>query len=602
MLRATCVSDALISMAYSPIPIKPGEKRPAIERWQQYCEVVASPQQLEEWAATIPGHGYGIACGRVIAVDIDSDDEGVLRCVGNVLPATRVGKRGSKGWTLFYQNPHGEPTARINDRPGKQAQRLVDVLGRGAQTVIPPTMHPKTGRPYTWGGEATLLNTPLHALPVFPAGGVELIRQALIAAGFVQPQEARTARVAPQAFIAPAQVGTRLRAWAIEALTRGTDELAGVPPGNRNDSLFRAVCSLGRYVHHGVLSSAELEGALASACHRNGLISVSQRGVTDDREFQRTLKEGLRRSEGDALPVLEDRPHPLLRDNPAPRFDPQTSGGVLPQAADGLTIAELDKLNLPVPEFIVEDMLAPGCTLLMGKPKKGKSLMALQLANAVATGGLFLGKQCKKGRAIYYALEENQRRLQDRHRKLRFANMEHTPTPDLRVFTMENNVSPMDGGLIDNLRKRSQEDASLRLIVIDILDMVRPAKQAKEDIRLHDRRSVLPFTQLAAEFPRLAIMLVHHLRKAGSDDPFDMAARTLGLTGASDANFILASNDDGETMTVHGTAVMSSALRLQSSFSIQLGSLRKMFRLSVMSHKGSRNYSTAPGSIGSRKK
>ena len=54
------------------------------------------------------------------------------------------------------------------------------------------------------------------------------------------------------------------------------------------------------------------------------------------------------------------------------------------------------------------DSLLPtaGSSILYGKPKKGKSSFARQLAVAVSQGKPFLGRDCMEGPVLYFALEE----------------------------------------------------------------------------------------------------------------------------------------------------------------------------------------------------
>jgi AAA domain len=57
--------------------------------------------------------------------------------------------------------------------------------------------------------------------------------------------------------------------------------------------------------------------------------------------------------------------------------------------------------------------------LFAGKPKLGKSWLALGLGIATSTGGVALGtKLVEQGECLYLALEDNRRRLQKRLRKL----------------------------------------------------------------------------------------------------------------------------------------------------------------------------------------
>ena len=52
---------------------------------------------------------------------------------------------------------------------------------------------------------------------------------------------------------------------------------------------------------------------------------------------------------------------------------------------------------------------------------------------------------------------------------------------------------------------------------------------------------------LAAEF-RIAIVLVHHTRKADAEDPFDCLSGSTGLTGTADTTLVLARDSQGTTL------------------------------------------------------
>src|SRR5262249_55442833 len=74
---------------------------------------------------------------------------------------THVRKTGARGETLFYYGP-GITQSQSWNIAGK---RVVDLIGPGRQTVLPPTIHPDTGAPYRWSGSETLEDLQPHELP-----------------------------------------------------------------------------------------------------------------------------------------------------------------------------------------------------------------------------------------------------------------------------------------------------------------------------------------------------------------------------------------------------------------------------------------------------
>jgi hypothetical protein len=77
-----------------------------------------------------------------------------------------------------------------------------------------------------------------------------------------------------------------------------------------------------------------------------------------------------------------------------------------------------------------------------------------------------------------------------------------------------------------------------RLVIIDTLAMVRNPKGRDQSSYEADYDSVKALRDLANAY-NIAIIVVHHLRKAGADDPFDTVSGTLGLTGATDSVLVI---------------------------------------------------------------
>lgn len=77
--------------------------------------------------------------------------------------------------------------------------------------------------------------------------------------------------------------------------------------------------------------------------------------------------------------------------------------------ASAILLKEFPEIAWTVPQY-----MPPGFTFLFGKPKVGKSWLALQLALSVTTGGKLLNQDVAKGRVLYLALEDYERRLKKR--------------------------------------------------------------------------------------------------------------------------------------------------------------------------------------------
>ena len=169
-----------------------------------------------------------------------------------------------------------------------------------------------------------------------------------------------------------------------------------------------------------------------------------------------------------------------------------------------MSAADLMEKDLPEVRYIIPGYIAEGLTLLGGKPKLGKSWLLLGCAIAVATGGYALGTvEVEQGDVLYLALEDNERRLQRRLNQLL-----PTGTRPERLY-IDTTSQRLDSGLCDDLRTWITSVTNPRLVIVDVLNKVRPAQKNNEGIYDYDVRSLADLQSLAAEYG-IAIVVVHH--------------------------------------------------------------------------------------------
>ncbi len=134
------------------------------------------------------------------------------------------------------------------------------------------------------------------------------------------------------------------------------------------------------------------------------------------------------------------------------------------------SLRDLLSWELPPVRWAVPEILPEGLTLLAGKPKLGKSWLALSLALSIAAGGVALGKQpVAQGEVLYLALEENARRLQARARQL-LASM--TEVPHGLDFALD--WPRLAEGGLSYLEEYLKTHPNTRLVVIDTWAKVAP--------------------------------------------------------------------------------------------------------------------------------
>lgn len=194
---------------------------------------------------------------------------------------------------------------------------------------------------------------------------------------------------------------------------------------------------------------------------------------------------------------------------------------------------DLLKTEFPEPKWAIPGLLVDGFTFLVGRPKQGKSMLALNIALAVAYGGKALGSiQVDQGKVIYLPLEDPWRRLKSR--TLQMIGESSAPA-DLLLF---NSWSRADEGGLEQLAKEISRHSNLRLVIIDTFQKIKGQNTNRANAYEHDYQQVANLKALA-DHAGVALLVIHHLRKMQSSDIFDQVSGSLGLTGAADSTLIL---------------------------------------------------------------
>jgi RecA-family ATPase len=210
------------------------------------------------------------------------------------------------------------------------------------------------------------------------------------------------------------------------------------------------------------------------------------------------------------------------------------------------TAAELRSRTFPPVSYCVPDLIPEGLTLIAGKPKIGKSWLALDVCIAVALGRFCLGeRRPAQGSVLYAAMEDNQRRLQRRIDRLLSPFSAEWP----EGLTLANTWRRLDKGGVDDIRDWIEQADNPRLIVLDTLAGVKPIKTQQG--YTEDYESLAALHRLAND-KGVSIIVLHHTRKMEADDPVDTVSGTLGLAGCADSVLVLNRSSQGTTLYVRG--------------------------------------------------
>jgi hypothetical protein len=188
----------------------------------------------------------------------------------------------------------------------------------------------------------------------------------------------------------------------------------------------------------------------------------------------------------------------------------------------------------PEPRWAVPGIFAEGLTLLVGAPKLGKSWLGLNIGVAVALGGRAIGKiPVDAGDVLYLALEDTQRRLQERLSMT--LRGEDAPTR----LTIATEWPVLDQGGTAYVTQWLTAHRDARLVIIDTFQKIRGASNGnQQNLYAGDYEAAGKLKRIADEFS-VAIVLIHHTRKMAADDPLDTVSGTTGLAGAADTTCVL---------------------------------------------------------------
>jgi hypothetical protein len=195
----------------------------------------------------------------------------------------------------------------------------------------------------------------------------------------------------------------------------------------------------------------------------------------------------------------------------------------------GMTFADLAVARIPEPRWVVEGLIPTGLTILAGKPKVGKSWLTLDLSIAVATGTRALGAYAvpKRGGVIHLALEDTRRRFQDRIKRV----LGGASAPATAHFY--NDWPRVEVHGLTALRRWLDTHRDTLLVIIDTFAKMRASPSRDDTLYLADYAAVEQLKAIADDYA-VAVVVVHHERKAAASDHLDRVSGSTGLTGAAD--------------------------------------------------------------------
>lgn len=186
----------------------------------------------------------------------------------------------------------------------------------------------------------------------------------------------------------------------------------------------------------------------------------------------------------------------------ASEYQPAKSNNPL---RDRLVINDDMLANAPdFTDWLVDDILtADELFLLAASPRAGKSLLALTLTQAVASGGKFLGRPVSQGAVIYVRCEDSDTKTKERELKQGWS-------AGLPVYWLDK----FKLGELSHLEELVEE-LDARLVVFDTLSRVRDGSISESSAEMSQQLEPL---QEMCKRNRCCGLLVHHTGKISTDN------------------------------------------------------------------------------------
>lgn len=283
-------------------------------------------------------------------------------------------------------------------------------------------------------------------------------------------------------------------------------------------------------------ATTQAPGDLIREGERNATLTslagtMRKRGMTEEAILAALLEENQRRC-GPPLPQREvaDIAHSVSR------YAPQAEGDtaqVSPKSGFNLVAAkDLLSTREDCPDWLWEGILpSGGLSLVVAKPKVGKTTMALNLAVAVSRGADFLGRKTRQGPVVYLALEEKRSEV-----KQKLEDLGITGEPIYFHFgPAPQEAMKQVGPLI--------KDTEAILLVADVLQKFCRVKDLNDYAQV--TRALEPLMTTARE-TECHVLLTHHAGKADRADGDDILGST-GLLGGVDTSIHIKKREQRRT-------------------------------------------------------
>jgi putative DNA primase/helicase len=175
------VEDYCSKLGWYLVTIPAGTKGPTKFGWQQPEKALSDPEEARKYYEQNPTHNVGLLHGAsgTCAIDIDNvehtkmifDELGIdFSLLMNSAP--QIIGRENRGKLLFKAPPDlvtHKISWPVQDDPRK-TEVVFELRAGSVQDVLPPSIHPDTGKPYQWAGRSSGMAFQIYPSSYSPFG------------------------------------------------------------------------------------------------------------------------------------------------------------------------------------------------------------------------------------------------------------------------------------------------------------------------------------------------------------------------------------------------------------------------------------------------
>jgi len=200
-----------------------------------------------------------------------------------------------------------------------------------------------------------------------------------------------------------------------------------------------------------------------------------------------------------------------------------------------ITAQELLARRMQIHDYLINNLIPYGLSIMAGRPKQGKSICATQMAICVAQGRKFLGQfPVKKYKVLFISKEESPELTAERLKRIcpNFSQFENI------IYTFQW-LSPAEGG-IEYLDFYLEKSPDIKLVIVDTLSAFINGNHNAGRGYFNEYEDARKIHKVAKE-RGVALILLHHTVKQSSGNLNDLYGSS-GYSGTAD-NILLLNSD-----------------------------------------------------------